>query len=262
MSRIYPVEAYSYASRFILRDVASWFPANLQKRWSKTHFVVELDGDRLVFVYDFGAIVFVNVSDEEREMIVRTFDAKLPHEPHPPLRESFLIEVRPSAPTEVTFDRVVVPEIAPTTVDVVALVVAQSVAIDYYDEDVQEILDRIGAVAGEVAKKGSPRGRMRDFMRFVGAAIGSQVEIISAISLLDKPDLTWENEAADRLHDKLRNHLEIPERYKALEAKLSTIRESLQTLIEFSQTRRMLVLEASIVALIVAEILLNLLKIH
>jgi uncharacterized Rmd1/YagE family protein len=262
MSRIFAVEAYSYASRFNLREVAGWLPADHAKRWTKTQFVIELDSDRLAYIYDFGAIVFVNVSDQDRERLVGIFNANLPHEPHPPLRESFLIEVKPGAPTEVAFDRVVVPAIAPTMLDVIATVLAQSVSLDYYDEDVQEILDRIGAVAGEVARKGQPMGRMRDFVKFVGAAIASQVEMIAAISLLDKPDLTWEDEAADRLHDKLRNNLEIQERYKAIEVKLSTIRESLGTLIEFSQTRRMLFLEGSIVVLIVVELLVSLVRLH
>lgn len=262
MPRVYAVEAYSYASRFVLRDVAAWLPVVEPRiRWSKTQFVVALDGDRLAYVYDFGAMVFVNVPDADRETIVRVVEKKLPHEPHPPLRESFLVEIRAGAAIEVGFDRVVVPDIEPTTIDVIATVLAQSVAIDYYDEDVQAILDRIGNIAGDVARLGQPAGKTRDLVKFVGAAIASQVEIIAAISLLDKPDLTWENEAADRLHDKLRNTLEIQERYKALEAKLSTIRESLSTLIELTQTRRMLVLEASVVALIVMELVVSLLKI-
>jgi uncharacterized Rmd1/YagE family protein len=260
MSTVYAIEAYSYASRFNLREAATWLPADRSIRWSKTQFAVAFNHDQLLYVFDFGALVFVNVPAAERELLVGTFDAKLTHEPHPPLRESFLVEVRPGASVEVGFDRVVVPEIASSSLDVIATVLAQSVAIDYYDEDVQEILDRIGHVARAVARKGRPLGRTSDFVKFVGAAIASQVEMISAISLLDKPDLTWENEDVDKLHDKLRSNLEIPERYKALEIKLSTIRDSLQTLIEFSQTRRMLFLEASIVFLIVLEIILSLMK--
>lgn len=260
MGTVYSVEAYSYASRFNLREVATWLPQDRPIRWSKTQFAVELNHDKLVYAFDFGALVFINMPDAQREPIARVFDEKLTHEPHPPLRESFLVEVRPGAPVEVGFDRVVVPEITASALDVIATVLAQSAAIDYYDEDVQDILDRIGDVAREVARKGQTPGKTRDFVKFVGAAIASQVEMIAAISLLDKPDLTWENEVADKLHDKLRSNLEITERYKALEIKLSTIRDSLQTLIEFSQTRRMLFLEASIVALIVFEIILSFIK--
>ena len=260
MSIVYAVEAYSYASRFILRDAATWLPPDVTIRWAKTQFVVSFDHDKLLYVFDFGALVFINVPPSEREPLVSKFAAKLAHEPHPPLRETFLVEVRPGAAVEVSFDRVVVPQIASGSLDVIATVLAQSVAIDYYDEDVQEILDRIGDVARDVARRGRPLGRTSDFVKFVGTAIASEVEMISAISLLDKPDLTWESEDADKLHDKLRSNLEIPERYKALEIKLSTIRDSLQTLIEFSQTRRMLFLEASVVVLIVLEIILSLMK--
>lgn len=260
MSTVYAVEAYSFASRFHLRDAATWLPEGGSIRTAKTQLVVSFDHDELLYIFDFGALVFINMNDAKREPIVAKFASKLTHEPHPPLRENFLVEVRPGAAVEVGFDRVVVPMIASSTLDVIATVISQSVAIDYYDEDVQEILDRIGDVARDVARLGRPLGKTSDFVKFVGAAIASQVEMISAISLLDKPDLTWENEDADKLHDKLRSNLEIPERTKALEAKLSTIRDSLQTLIEFSQTRRMLFLEASIVFLIVLEIILSFMK--
>ncbi|HRI69580.1 MAG TPA: RMD1 family protein [Polyangium sp.] len=260
MSTVYSVEAYSFASRFNLRDAATWLPSDSTIRWAKTQFIVSFNHDQLLYVYDFGALVFINVAASEREPLVSVFAAKLTHEPHPPLRETFLVEVRPGASVEVSFDRVVVPQIASGALDVIATVLAQSVAIDYYDEDVEEILDRIGDVAREVARRGRPLGRTSDFVKFVGTAIASEVEMISAISLLDKPDLTWENEDADKLHDKLRSNLEISERHKALEIKLSTIRDSLQTLIEFSQTRRMLFLEATVVFLIVLEIILSFMK--
>src|SRR5690349_12754541 len=133
MSTVYAVEAYSYASRFNLRDVAAWLPQDRPIRWSKTQFVVEFNHVQLLYVFDFGALVFINIPDTEREPIVSSFDTKLPHEPHPPLRESFLVEVRQNATVEVRFDRVVVPDIASSTLDVISTVLAQSAAIDYYD---------------------------------------------------------------------------------------------------------------------------------
>ena len=74
MSRIYPVEAYSYASRFNLREVEGWLPPDRGMRSTKTQLVVSLDGDRLAYIFDFGAIVFVNVPDAERESIVELIE--------------------------------------------------------------------------------------------------------------------------------------------------------------------------------------------
>lgn len=261
---VYPVEAYSYASRFVLRDIATFFHDGDTARSTKTQLVIEWAPDSVAYAFDFGALVFINVPDALREQILASFAAHLPREPHPPLHEDFLIEVRPGAAIgiEMAFDRVVVPELGPISMTVIAYVLAQSTAIDYYDEDLQAILDRIGTIATEVFQHGKPRGKQRDMVRFVGAAINSQVEIISSILLLDKPDITWEDELADRLHDKLRHHLEIGERYKALEAKLLVIREALQALLELASERRMFFLEVGILMLILLETAVGLLKLH
>jgi uncharacterized Rmd1/YagE family protein len=163
---------------------------------------------------------------------------------------------------ELAFDRVVVPEIGPSTLEVIAMVLAQSVSIDYYDEDAQAILDRLAVLATEVARRGRPFGRQKDMVRFAGSAMAFQAEIIGAILLLDKPDLTWEDEYADRLHEKLRYHFEIAERYKALETKLSTIRDTLQALLEMGSERRMLFVEVAVLVLIVIEVVMGLVRLH
>ncbi len=226
--------------------------------------MVEWRRDSVVYAYDFGALVFVNVPAATREEILAAVFKLLPREPHPPLHEDFLVEVRPGSAIEIalSFDRVVVPELGQNTLEVIAMVLAQSVTIDYYDEDAQAILDRIAVMSAEVARKGRPFGRQRDLVRFTGSAMAFQAEIIGAILLLDKPDLTWEDEYADRLHDKLRYHFEIGERYKALETKLVTIRDTLQALLAMGSERRMFFVEVAVLVLIVIEVVAGFIRVH
>jgi uncharacterized Rmd1/YagE family protein len=282
--KVYPVDAYSYASRFVLKDIAASFPQDdkpsvrvdktvLVARWAvqdggsagsadSAGCAPKAPDDSVVFAYDFGALVFVNVPEGTRRAILDAVLAILPREPHAPLHEDFLVEVRPGAAIEIAlaFDRVVVPELGESTLAVIAMVLAQSVSIDYYDEDAQAILDRIARMGTEMARKGRPLGRERDLVRFVGSAMAFQAEIIGAILLLDKPDLTWEDELADHLHDRLRYHFEIGERYKALETKLSTIRETLQALLQMGSERRMFFVEAAVLVLIVIEVVMALIR--
>jgi uncharacterized Rmd1/YagE family protein len=262
------IDAYSYASRFVLKDIAvaitAAAPPAPTVRVLKTLLVVAWEGDSVVFAYDFGALVFVNVPEETRDAVLERVFRLLPREPHAPLHEDFLVEVRPGAPIEIAmaFDRVVVPEIAPSTLEVIAMVVAQSITIDYYDEDAQAILDRLAQMGAAVAKTGRPTGKQRDLVRFAGSAMAFQAEIIGAILLLDKPDLTWEDEYADRLHDKLRYHFEIRERFDALQAKLVTIRDTLQSLLEMGSERRMFFVEVAVLVLIVIEVVMGLVRVH
>ncbi len=257
-----PIEAHSFASRFPIRDVPGWVVDGCTWRSTKWLAVGDLAGGGTVFAFDFGALVLVDVPPATGAQLVAAFLRHLPREPHPPLRETFAVEVRPGHPTiDLDFDRLVVGALPPIWLEAVATVIAQSVCIDYYDEDLEHILERVGLIGAALGRDGRPAGRMRDLVRFVGTSIASQVEMVSSMALLDKPDFAWDDEAAERLHDRLRLHFEIPERYKALEAKLTLIREALSAFLELLSTRRALWLEAAVVGLIVFEIVLTLLRV-
>lgn len=253
------VEAYCFESRFDLKELPRWLPDVRFVASPRRELVARIGERGSAHAFEFGALVFVDVPRERIDAVIGAFESRLPNEPHAPLRENFTLRVDPSktSPT-VSFDTVTLPALTPLAVDCVATVFAQSVTIDYYDEDLRRILARVGAVAAELVKGARVRTSRKELVRFVAASIQSEVEMINSISLLDKPDFTWEDESAERLYDILRHHLEIIERYKALETKLTTIRESLSQFLEIHAVRRSFVLEAMVVALILFEIVLSL----
>jgi len=254
--------AYGFSCTFKMRELARCFTGASVKQ-AKTQIVAEYGADRVAVGFDFGAIVFVNVAAEERARILGTVLSGLAtDEPHAPLEEDFLVEVKEGASPSVRFDRVIVPGLDPGTVDVVTLLLAQSVSIDYYEEDLQEIIASLSRRTEKMAKTGRIAGSVRDLGRFVGSAISTKNQIIAALAVLDKPAATWESERLDKLHRELREMLEIEERFRALEYKLRTIQDTLALFLDLSNTRRALFLEATIVVLIVLELAVALLGIH
>lgn len=253
------IEAYCFESRFNLKEVPSWLPDGAGARVASTLLAVRVGARGTLYAFDFGALVFVDVERATIEDVMRSFHARLPREPHPPLRENFTLRVDPAkSGPEIAFDTVTLPHLSALELDCVATVLAQSVTIDYYDEDLTKMLARVGAIAMELVRGARVRTSRAELVRFAAASIASQVEMINSISLLDKPDFTWDDEHAERLYDILRHHLEIAERYKALETKLSTVRESLSQFLEIHAVRRSFVLEALVVLLILFEIVLSL----
>lgn len=269
-----PIEAYSFASRFELARVREWLAAGAPARLGKTLLVfdcvhpdreldpretAELGGRSRVFAFDFGVLVFVDVPREQIDRLISTIGERLLREPHPPLREAFSLVVDPQKRTpSVTFDAVTVPTLSEAELECIATVLAQSVAIDYYEEDLRPILRRVGAIAEEISRAGKLTSARKSLIQFVATSISWQVEMIDSLSLLDKPDFTWEDEAAEKLYDILRHHFEIQERYRALEVKLETIRESLSQFLEINNAKRAFVLETLVVLLILFEIVLTL----
>ena len=103
---------------------------------------------------------------------------------------------------------------------------------------------------------------VRPLHRFIGEAIGIRSEVIAVLHLLDKPDETWDDPAMDAIYDDLRDEFDLVDRHDALEQKLKSVQESLELILDVARDRRLFLLEASIVALIVLEIVLSLARPH
>lgn len=256
---VLPILAYGFSTTFKVKELAQYF-AGATLRYAKGQIAAEYAPDRVAVAFDFGAVVFINVASEERARVVGALLSKVAtDEPHPPLEEDFLVEVKPGVPPhgEVHFDRVLVPELTGPVVDMVSLLLAQSVSIDYYEEDLQEIMGSLDKMTAPLARRGKQEGSTRDMVKFVGSTLSGKNQIIAALALLDKPSITWESESLDRLYRDLHQMLEIEDRFRALEYKLRTIQETLELLLEMVQTRKMLWLEATIVVLILVEIVMS-----
>jgi uncharacterized Rmd1/YagE family protein len=213
---------------------------------------------RLAVLFDFGSVVFVGLSADEREPLIRAISARLSPEPHPPLTEDFLLEISAGEASQVKFDRVVLSEPTLPRLKLISLLLAQSVAMDYYDEDVQEILRRSDAITAVLRSEGRLPGRVDDVVKFIGSCMETKNGVIATLALFDKPEATWEDAELDSLYNRLREELELDDRFRALEAKLRMIQDTLVLLVDLSQYRSTWRLEITVVLLILFEVLLML----
>lgn len=256
-----PVHAYAFATTFRLKDLVGLLP-EAEIELDKDCLVIKVRGEaappRLAVLFDFGALVTIGLPSSERDRLIRSIGSRLAPEPHPPLTEDFLIELRPGGRLEVQFDRVILPEATLPAFKVISLLLAQSVAMDYYEEDVQDILTRSEAITRSLQIAGRLPGRVGDLVKFIGSCIATKNGVIATLALFDKPDAAWEVQSLDRLYNSLRLELELDDRFRALEAKLRMIQENLVLLVDLSQHRSTWRLEVTVVLLILFEVILTL----
>jgi uncharacterized Rmd1/YagE family protein len=251
-----PIAAYGFAATFKLRELTETFSFLGHVGVRKDRLLVSAEGRRYVVAYDFGAVVFIGVDPDAQTRLIAELTKRIPPEPYPPTTESFLIEIEPGASAEVRFDRVVVPELSAGAVDIVAEVVAQSVAMDYYAKDVEEIEVETDRIASLLRTEGRVPGPVRKLVQFIGLCIATRNDVISTLALFDKPDATWESEQLDRLWNGLHHILEIGDRYRALEAKLRMFQDNLEVLADLTRQRQTFFVEVAIVVLILLEMLI------
>ncbi|MCK6681510.1 MAG: RMD1 family protein [Thermoanaerobaculia bacterium] len=249
--------AFAFEQNFLLKDIASAFPEGR----IHPHELRATEGPGNVFVFPFGAVVFQNVPQERRQSILSRLYERLPGLNLQVTREDYLVKERSGQPIDLTNGVLVVDRMTIERASIVALTVAQSAAMEYYESIVEKLYAHTSALVDQLEARGTVPYRVRPLHRFIGEAIGVRNEVLSVLHLLDKPDAIWDDLAMDQIYRELKAEFDLEDRYRALESKVKSVQEALELVLDVARDRRMYILEAAIVLLIVLEIVLSLLKI-
>ena len=210
------------------------------------------------FIYPFGAVVFRDTPAERRDAELARLRKARPGLTTQVVRESFTVREEPGAAVDIVDGTLVVDALTPGRSAVVALIVAQSAAMEYYERIVTDLFQRTASLVDPLEKRGTVPLRTRGLHRFIGQAISTRGEVIAVLSLLDKPDATWDDPALDRIYDDLRAEFDLSDRYGTLTQKLTGVQEALELVLDVARDRRMWLLELFIGLLIVFEVVLEL----
>ena len=255
MSGLHTFHAAAFVENFSLRELAPLYP-EAKRTPHELWFSTPSGGS--VYLYPFGAMVFRNLSPAEREHeLDRIRRARPGLSDVQAILEEFAVRVVPGSKIDVEGGVLVLDELTPEREGVVAMSIAQSAAMEYYERIVDQMFGQTDRVVDRLEKVGTMPLSTRPLHRFIGQAIGTRNEVISILHLLDKPDAAWEDPGASRIYEQLRAEFDLVDRYQALELKLRSVQEALELVIDVARDRRLVLLEASIVLLFVFDILFN-----
>jgi required for meiotic nuclear division protein 1 len=251
--------AVAFVENLALKDLAAAY-AGAHRTPHQLAFRTAGGGD--VYIYPFGAIVFRDVAMAERESELARLQRARPGLTSATVIEEFSVREDPGGKAIVSAGRLTIDRLTEERASVIALTVAQSAAMEYYERIVEEMFARTGRIVDRLEVKGSVPFRTRPLHRFIGTAISTRNEVLSILHLLDKPDEAWDDPGMDRIYDELRAEFDLVDRYQALEQKLRSVQEALELVLDVARDRRLVLLEATIVLLIVFELLLSILRLH
>lgn len=243
--------AFHLGERFVLRRVAERLPREPDAH-DHTRLAVQWD-DGYVFVYAFGTVCFYNLGRDTQaaalKLLGHQFEAALERE-----WDTYAIEVDPDQPMQVGFKRVRLPNTRFMSLDLVALILAESVTLDVFEEKIDSVLERSLDTSRQLAETGRFDHSSGSVGRFLGVCMTVKQEIINNLYLVDKPEALWEDEAAEKLYHALFQMFEIRERYNSIELKARTLQDNMSMIASLTSNRRMERLEVAIVVLILIEV--------
>jgi uncharacterized Rmd1/YagE family protein len=254
-ARLHQFYAVAFEENLSLRQLSPIFP-NARVTAHELYIPIEPTGG--VYAYPFGAVVALDVAPERRESEMARLREFLPKLTTQVVREDYAVVEDSAFQIGITDGMLRVDRFTPGRAGIVALTVAQSAAMEYYERIVEEMFARTGTFVERLENSGGVPFRTRPLHRFIGQAITARSEVLSILHLLDKPDAVWDDPAMDRIYDDLRAEFDLADRYAALESKLRSIQEALELLVGVARDRQLLLLEITVVVLIMLELIFTL----
>jgi uncharacterized Rmd1/YagE family protein len=258
VSAAHVFHAVAFVENLSLKDLAAADYAGAHRTVHDLAYEAPGGGD--VFIFPFGAIVFRDVAAPAREAEMARLRRVRPGLTAATVIEELTVREDPGRVPDVANGVLTLDRLTPERTNVVALTVAQSAAMEYYERIVEEMFTRTDRLVERMEKLGTVPFRTRPLHRFIGAAIGTRNEVLSVLHLLDKPDEAWDDPGMDRIYGELRAEFDLVDRYQSLELKLRSVQEALELVLDVARDRRLILLEGAIVLLIVMELALTILR--
>lgn len=209
----------------------------------------------LALLFRYGVTVLFNLSEAEHKQFLKELRPRIERPLRRPETEDAMLLPAGNQPEGVTPEGIALSDFGLPRLQVVAIVLARSVALGYYESAMAEAFDLIEPLARRLEQPGGAH-RLRELLRHIGSTLLVQHRLIGRVEIQDKPDLLWDHPELERLYLRLENEYELAERNTVLERKLALINRTAETAVNLLQNRSMLRVEWYIVILIVVEVLL------
>lgn len=237
---------------------------NLYRKERNT-LVYRLSETQYLAVYSFGAMVTYDVRDHKdrvryMKMILRGGDGDGAITVENALTDDYDVIIGEDQADAVEFDQVRLRGFSLEKLLIIFHVLAQSVAIDFLERQVEESLVKFDKMNVALSHRGRVEAAPKEIMKTIGASGSTMNFVIGKLSLLDKPETTWDDKEVESLFHGLRKMYELDERFKALGFKLSFIQDNSARMMGILDTRRAAILEWIIILLIAFEIVMALVE--
>ena len=222
--------------------------------------IIKDTGRKQVFMFHFGSMVFINFQHHEIMDVVKYIKKLEPdvNDTSPfTYVDDYKLEIDAMAPPAINNDYLLVEAQNDYQLEIVSIILAKSVSLDKNEIEVDSLLDRIENVVNNL-NRGELVVSDGELAKMSASILSFKLNTISYIMLLDNPDITWNNEDAAALYDKLSLLFELKDRYEKIRHKTETILDITETFSTLVHAKRSTRLEWYIIVLIAIEIFLTL----
>lgn len=239
--------SYYLPTKITQIQVENIFNIKFKKSIESSFFFEEKE--KIIFLTKFNVITFIGYESSEIEF-------KLKKENLTMIQQDYPIEIKSNLDSfwEISNDKIYLKEFSSKHIQIIALVISQSVGLEKYELRMDELLKESGTIIQNYSYSIKNRNRLSLFLKNLSLM---RHEMLMNLFLLDKPNIVWEDEDLEKLYQKLDSILEIKTRYESIDYKMMHLKGDVESLMDFISHKQSEFLEWIIIFLILFEIIFN-----
>ncbi len=221
---------------------------------SSSDLFYKFTDEKYQYFFSYGIIVFTGYTEEEMKWAIKAVHAyhRVPLSQWS--RDEFVIHIEEGQDTRFEFNEVAVGRVDEKVIRIAMLNLAQSIALDKYNTTTENLLGEVKGFTNQLEHTGKLKINRKSMTRFLGRALNTQNDIAENIYIFDAPDLVWDDEYLDKLHQGLIKHFDLRIRFSEVEYLLRIIEGNLRVFVEILNQRESSILESIIIILILVEV--------
>jgi uncharacterized Rmd1/YagE family protein len=207
-----------------------------------------------VYVFKYGVVCFLNYDPEHTHAFLEKIAPFCRNRFDQKLSEEFEVDIN-SKENKFGFNKIEIAGADIQTLRLIMLNVSQSVALDYYSEQTDKLLEETNYYIQSLEKKGKLGISGKNLKKYIGKTLNLKNRISENLYVFDSPPETWENEHLNKIDQGLKVTFDLQERFRDIKEGLEIIKENLELFKDLLQYKNSTFLEWIIIILVFLEVL-------
>jgi required for meiotic nuclear division protein 1 len=209
--------------------------------------------NKYLFLFKFGVVCFLGYDDTEMTKLlalISDFSENVVIERN---HEEYKLDIDPNN-TELHYNEATIKEFDHSVIKLFMLNLSQSVALDYYSKQTEQLLEDIQKHTTHLEKFGKFKMNWTNLKKFIGKALNIKNRISENLYIFDSPPVTWENEYYDKIDQELKKIFDLQSRTRNIQEDIQIIKDNLDLFTNFSFHKKSTYLEWVVIILIMIEV--------
>jgi len=212
-----------------------------------------VEKDKYLYVFKYGIVCFLGYTEEEISIFFQIIEPFCKNLFKQRLSDEFDIETEAPA-INYGYNKIEIPGPDTEELRLIMLNVSQSVALDYYNQQTNSLLEETNSYTQLLERRGRINMGGVKLKRYIGRTLNLKNRISANLYIFDSPEETWENENLNKLDIGLKKTFDLQVRFRTIQDGLGIVKENMELFKDLLQNRNSITLEWVVIILILVEV--------